>query len=719
MVKFPDFQAVGEAPAINTGSVVQPSRGGQIIGAAVSRFGDNMVRVNDVILKQRKDQTDSLELAAANSDFTARRLNELDQYKLENNPDMGKWDNQWADNIKKHQDASAKLISNPMLRERFVATTQDDIVRGTLDVKGRREDFDMSVKKGKAMQGLENNLQLASRPGLPQAEVDKIFTQSRSMIDNWVSTGVMSPEKAIEVRQAFVTKTSITRAQNLVRDDPEQALKWLNGGGKGPTAVAANFEGFKAEPYQDHGGKDGTTPAGLRIGYGSDTITLADGQVIPVKAGMTVTKVDAQRDLDRRMGVIQADIVKDIGPDAWEGLSPAAKAGVLSVSYNYTGMPDRIKNAVKSGDTKAIAEAVRSLSKDNGGINASRRQKEAAIIEGGKGYDALDPPDYLQFVPPDDRLRLTTTAEAMTNQKNAEAERDTLITDAQAGADHAMANPDRAKAYEIANKIADPKTRQATLQIMDSQYNRVDENMKVQTLESYRKAHSAVNEAIQKNDPVAAMKAIPADLPPEYQDNLRIMIKEGRAKTDDAATEEMLTAKRMKDPEGFAKEDLTKYIGKLSIATIDKLAAEQQKMKDPQTSKDMNATVNASEDIVKANLRGIGIIETGADASESDIRYGLKIRKMVTLEMERLTAKLGRTPLTSEMQTTIDQTFKSFTKPGRFWGTTEGNIKDIVDAYDEAGVDLNKATEDLISRGYPVTPENLQKLMPYYQAEPK
>ena len=282
-----------------------------------------------------------------------------------------------------------------------------------------------------------------------------------------------------------------------------------------------------------------------------------------------------------------------------------------------------------------------------------------------------------------------------------------------------MANPDRKEAYAIANKITDPTVKQTTLSIMDAQYNRKDENDKVARTDLMRSASGAVLDAIQKNDPVAAMKAIPANMDPADQATLRNVIKQGRAVVDDAATEERLTALRMQNPAAFANEDLTKYLGSLTVGTVDRFAAEQAKMKDPQTSKDLNATVNASEDIVKANLRAIGIADTGADATESDVKYGMKIRKMVTLEMERLTAKLGRTPLTSEMQSTIDQTFKSFTKPGRFWGTTEGNLKDIVDAYDAAGVDLTQVTDDLLAKGYPVTPETLQKVMPYYQTEAK
>lgn len=719
MVRLPDFQDVGQAPGINTGTVVQPSRGGQIIGAAVANFGDTVVRVNDGIDRQKKEQTDSLELATANSAFTANRLQELDKYKLETNPDMGKWDTQWNENIRKHQEDAAAMISNPNLKQRFLATTQDDIMRGSLDLKGRKDDFTMSVKRGQALQGLEDNIQLAAKPGLSQIEIDKIFNQNRAMIDNWVATGVMTPERAVELRQKFVVQSSVNRFQNVVHDDPEQALKWVNGGGKGPTAVAANFESFRPEPYPDRGGPDGTTPKGLRIGYGSDTITLADGSVLPVKAGMTVTKADAQRDLDRRMGALQADVVKDIGPGAWGNLPPAAKAGVMSVVYNYTGMPDSIKGAVKSGDVKAIADAVRALSGQNGGINAKRRQQEAAIIEGGKGYDALDPPDYMKFIPPDDMLRFKTAAETLSNQRQAEADKVATITNAQAAADHALANPDRREAKAIVDKITDPVVRHAALSIMDSEYNRKAEIDKKERVDSLRTATQEVLKAIEEGNPVKALEAIPSGMLEEDKALLRTTIKEGRARVDDAATEEKLTALRMKDPNAFAKEDLTKYLGVLSVGTIDRFASEQAKMKDPQTSKDMNATVNASESIVKDNLRAIGIEETGANSTQSDIQYGMKIRKMVTVEMERLTAKLGRTPLLSEMQSTIDQTFKSFTKPGRFWGTTEGNIKDIVDAYDTAGIDLTKATENLIAKGYPVTPENLQKIMPYYQMEAK
>jgi hypothetical protein len=39
----------------------------------------------------------------------------------------------------------------------------------------------------------------------------------------------------------------------------------------------------------------------LRTGYGSDTVTLADGRVVPVTADTRVTREDAERDLARRV----------------------------------------------------------------------------------------------------------------------------------------------------------------------------------------------------------------------------------------------------------------------------------------------------------------------------------------------------------------------------------------------------------------------------------
>lgn len=145
--------------------------------------------------------------------------------------------------------------------------------------------------------------------------------------------------------------------------------------GHDTAAVVRHFEGYRDEPYRDNDGK-------LRIGYGSDTYTTPDGVAHPVTQDTRVTRADAERDLARRLPEFQAGVIKTVGQDAWDKLSPQAKASVTSVAYNY-GSIDKLPTlvaAIKSGDHEEIAKAIRARTGDNAGINRSRRLSEANNI---------------------------------------------------------------------------------------------------------------------------------------------------------------------------------------------------------------------------------------------------------------------------------------------------------------------------------------------------
>ncbi len=145
--------------------------------------------------------------------------------------------------------------------------------------------------------------------------------------------------------------------------------------GHDTAAVVKHFEGFRDEPYRDSDGK-------LRIGYGSDTYTTADGRSHPVTAETRVTRADAERDLARRLPEFQAGVIKTVGREAWDKLSPQAKASVSSMAYNY-GSIDKLPTlveAIKSGDHEAIARAIRERGVDNAGVNRGRRLSEANNI---------------------------------------------------------------------------------------------------------------------------------------------------------------------------------------------------------------------------------------------------------------------------------------------------------------------------------------------------
>ncbi|MEM9523119.1 MAG: hypothetical protein AAF982_03860 [Pseudomonadota bacterium] len=141
------------------------------------------------------------------------------------------------------------------------------------------------------------------------------------------------------------------------------------------------FEGFRETPYWDVNA--------LRVGYGSSTITRPDGTVVPVRKGMRVTREDAERDLLRRVNdEFMPAARRAVGEDAFTALSPKQQAALTSLSYNYGAGAwnddlSGVVEAVRSGDQGAVVQAIRALGSHNGGINASRRNKEATTFMGG------------------------------------------------------------------------------------------------------------------------------------------------------------------------------------------------------------------------------------------------------------------------------------------------------------------------------------------------
>ena len=132
------------------------------------------------------------------------------------------------------------------------------------------------------------------------------------------------------------------------------------------------FEGFKKKAYWDvdH----------YRVGYGTDTLYDKDGKEIKVTKNTVVNQEDALRSLRYRITKDFLPIIKNTIGSSWDDLSNNAKAATLSITYNYGRVPNRIRDALKSGDNNEIAKAIRSLSADNKGINKKRRYTEAELV---------------------------------------------------------------------------------------------------------------------------------------------------------------------------------------------------------------------------------------------------------------------------------------------------------------------------------------------------
>ena len=364
MPRMPTDQEIG-LPGIASRSIrrgVTDPRGAamQDLGQAIASGGQKIAAT----LERHGAERDSLELARARADWNTRRLNEDSLYSLDQSPDYGKWETSYTGNIEKHRVSSGAMISNPKVREQFELETSDDVTRGTLSVRQRAKSIGDDKLVSEGIEAIDKNLVAAARPDTSPEESNRIIAQTRSSIDNMVASGVISPAKGIEIRQRYTTRFASLKVQQDIEEDPKRASGYLNSGGPkdGASGVIRHFEGYISRPKYDVNA--------YRVGYGSDTITRADGSVIKVKPGMMVTREDAERDLDRRVGEFQAGIVKDVGPDKWAALSPNAKAALTSVAYNYGSLPGGVVNAIKSGDVQQIAESVGGLRGHNNGINA-------------------------------------------------------------------------------------------------------------------------------------------------------------------------------------------------------------------------------------------------------------------------------------------------------------------------------------------------------------
>lgn len=133
------------------------------------------------------------------------------------------------------------------------------------------------------------------------------------------------------------------------------------------------FEGFQETAKWDVNA--------MRLGYGSDTITNEDGSFRKVRAGDTVDKAGAERDLTRRAAIFGKGARTAVGGKTWDSLPQSTQAALTSVAYNYGSLPDGVVKAAKTGNAANIAKSVRQLSGHNKGINKRRRNLEARMIE--------------------------------------------------------------------------------------------------------------------------------------------------------------------------------------------------------------------------------------------------------------------------------------------------------------------------------------------------
>ena len=254
-------------------------------------------------------------------------------------------------------------------------------------------------------------------------EAEKYFNEHKDQFtgqDQYAITGAL--------KEGLIVEKSKREADRIISGGGSSSVQGVAGprivaGGDLTVDLIRGKEGFRSSPYWDVNH--------YRVGFGSDTITRADGTVVKTRPGMSISRADAERDLNRRVQITQGEIQSQIGGETWRSLTPQAQAAMTSVAYNYGTLPGGVVSAARSGDPTQIATAIRGLGSDNGGVNRNRRNHEADIAAGTAGVSSAGGLSYTsmeeqlsQIKDPDvrdaTRKRLNSMMEAQSKAQSAQ-----------------------------------------------------------------------------------------------------------------------------------------------------------------------------------------------------------------------------------------------------------------------------------------------------------
>lgn len=441
--RMPDWQDVRQGPAPETGAVVRAPD--NAIPGAVARLGetflneekankaeaDRRLQVNENVAagrlkvkRQEQAERDSLELSAARTDWAKRRLNEEALYQQDQNPDFNKWGGAYAKNIGKHKSASASLISDPKLRAKFEMEQDVDITEGSLRLKNRVDDLIRGDRRAAGLNSIEDSLNLATTPGLPPEEVDKIFAATRKNIDNMVISGVLTPEQAVEARRKFSERYASAKVKADIQNDPEGAYRHLQGGAVGE--VYYSKLGGKESGHNYNATNDDSSAGGK---YQILKGTWADIMKAHPELGLTKDGRFNRSQQERAIRAFTTDNAKALQNAGFN----ASEANLYLAHFLGAG---GAVTALKAPPGAIAAELLPDAAKSNPtiffagkGENMRPRTIAEVIALQTKGFSGQDgpAPTYYQFLPPEERASFTAAAESeYASRVKVERENDAL-----------------------------------------------------------------------------------------------------------------------------------------------------------------------------------------------------------------------------------------------------------------------------------------------------
>lgn len=242
-------------------------------------------------------------------------------------------------------------------------------VAGLVEVESKQKELTEQLGE---IEGLQESL-AAQRPFDGTAESAREAAEEVDRL-NRAGDAYLQYQESRSQAAVLASRSGVAAAKDLIRDK----------------------EDFRADAYPDWSYKNGKRyNSGWRAGYGSDTYTTPDGRAHQVAEGMTITRAQAELDLDRRIALYFDKITAQIGEMAFSALSDDQKGSLASLLHNYGENEFRaggdlggVVSALRGGNSQAVADAIGGLAGHNNGINEKRRLEEAAAFGSASSAEA-------------------------------------------------------------------------------------------------------------------------------------------------------------------------------------------------------------------------------------------------------------------------------------------------------------------------------------------
>lgn len=219
MAKLPSALQLGDLARVESGRQIATydasalsraaaamTQGGRDLGDGITKLG------NALVAAQAKQANADEELA------NARALSNWNTSKVEHEIGLGE-DNNYEDmaertrkTLTEHRDAAAALIPDPVKREKFVLSTQDDIGRGVIAATNRARRLEGSAQVGWLDQQEQRTINGLVQMTDPQARADGIFAHHK-LVDSYVTKGWLDATQAQNWKDRFRTNYASADAQ--------------------------------------------------------------------------------------------------------------------------------------------------------------------------------------------------------------------------------------------------------------------------------------------------------------------------------------------------------------------------------------------------------------------------------------------------------------------------------------------------------------------------